>query len=171
MKNSIYIEVVKQLNDLLKQLQPNQFNQKLGVLNGSSIGQHTRHVVEFYQCLLNGVRNGVVDYDARERDFMLENDLYFTINSLQNIEDAIQNFNNPNEPLLLAVSYCVDSQDFIETNFMREMVYLIEHSIHHYALIRIGLQENFPDLLIPKDFGVAYSTVRHREELVLSSEC
>lgn len=167
MKNNVYIEVVRQLTDLLKQLTPNEYSQTLTVLNGSSIGQHTRHIVEFYQCLLKGVLGGIVDYDARERNLMLENDLNFTINSLQEIEIAIEEIKNPNEPLLLAVSYCTDNQDFIETNFMREMVYLVEHSIHHYALIRIGLQENFSDIFIPKNFGVAYSTVKYRAETVV----
>ncbi|WP_435356441.1 hypothetical protein [Emticicia sp. SJ17W-69] len=170
MKNNVYTTVVRQLTDLLKQLRPNEYCQSLAVLNGSSIGQHTRHVVEFYQCLLKGIHGGVVDYDARERNLMLENDLNFTIDCLQAIENSIETIKNPNEPLLLAVSYCSDIQSFIETNFMREMVYLVEHSIHHYALIRIGLQENFFNILIPKNFGVAYSTVKHREE-VLNSEC
>jgi hypothetical protein len=166
MKNTIYTEVVRQLADLLRQLRPNEYCQSLTVLNGSSIGQHTRHIVEFYQCLLKGVLGGVVDYDARERNFFIENDLNYTIECLNDIENIIANIKNPNEPLLLAVSYSTDNQDFIETNFMREMVYLVEHSIHHYALIRIGLQENFSDVIIPKNFGVAYSTVKHREELL-----
>lgn len=163
MKNKIYIDVVQQLSDLLKQIKPNEFSQSLCVLNGSSIGQHTRHIVEFYQCLLKGVTGGVVDYDARVRNLILENDLDFTINVLQEIESQIENIKNPNKPLLLAVSYCSEHQDFIETNFIREMVYLVEHSIHHYALIRIGIQENFAGIAIPKNFGVAYSTVKHRE--------
>jgi hypothetical protein len=49
---------------------------------------------------------------------------------------------------------------------MREMVYLVEHSIHHYALIRIGLQENFPKIIIPENFGIAYSTIKHREKVL-----
>jgi tRNA isopentenyl-2-thiomethyl-A-37 hydroxylase MiaE len=137
----------------------------LSVLNGSSVGQHTRHVVEFYQCLLKGINGGVVDYDSRERNILLENDLYFTIDVLQAIEQQLENIKNPNEKLLLAVSYCSDQQDFIETNFVREMVYLVEHSIHHYALIRIGIQENFAGITIPQNFGIAYSTVKHREEI------
>ena len=165
MKNNVYTKVVRQLTDLLKQLKPNEYCQPLAVLNGSTIGQHTRHVVEFYLCLLKGIRNGVVDYDARERNLMLENNLDFTINSLQEIENSIEVIKNPNEPLLLSVSYYTDNQDFIETNFMREIVYLVEHSIHHYALIRIGLQENFTEIIIPKNFGVAYSTINHKEEI------
>jgi tRNA isopentenyl-2-thiomethyl-A-37 hydroxylase MiaE len=163
MKTSVYIEVIRQLTDLLKQLSPNEYTKSLCVLNGSSIGQHTRHVVEFYQCLLAGKSGGVVDYDGRERNLLLENDLNFTIESLEKIENNIISIKNPNETILLTVSYCADNQDYIETNFMREMVYLVEHSIHHYALIRIGLQQNFPDINIPKNFGIAYSTIRHHE--------
>ena len=170
MKTNIYIAVVRQLTDLLKQLKPNEYNQSLAVLNGSSIGQHTRHVVEFYQCLLKGVSGGVVNYDARERNLLLEDDLYFTINTLHEIENSIEAIKNLNEPLLLSVSYCTDNQDFIETNFMREMVYLVEHSIHHYALIRIGLQQNFSSIFIPKNFGIAYSTVKHREEKIMVND-
>ena len=165
MKNSVYTEVIGQLTDLLKQLSPNEYTKSLCVLNGSSIGQHTRHVIEFYQCLLAGKSGGVVDYDVRERNLQLENDLYLMIETLENIENKIISIKNPNETILLSVSYSTDSHGFIETNFMREMVYLVEHSIHHYALICIGLQENFPDINIPKNFGIAYSTVRHHEVL------
>ncbi len=163
MKTSVYIEVIRQLTDLLKQLSPSEYTKSLGVLNGSSIGQHTRHVVEFYQCLLAGKASGVVDYDARERNLVFENDLNFTIENLDNIEKNIISIKNPTEIILLSVSYCTDNQSFIETTFMREMVYLVEHSIHHYALIRIGLQQNFPNITIPKNFGIAYSTIRHHE--------
>lgn len=163
MKTSVYIEVIRQLTDLLKQLSPNEYTKSLGVLNGSSIGQHTRHVVEFYQCLLAGKASGVVDYDARERNLVFENDLNFTIENLDNIEKNIISIKNPTEMILLSVSYCTDNQALIETTFMREMVYLVEHSIHHYALIRIGLQQNFPNITIPKNFGIAYSTIRHHE--------
>ncbi|CAH0994199.1 hypothetical protein EMA8858_00307 [Emticicia aquatica] len=167
MKSVIFTEVVKQLSNLLKQLKPNDYSKSLDVLNGSSIGQHTRHIVEFYQCLLKGILGGIVDYDARERNLMLENDLNYTLSILKLIETQIENIKNLNEPLLLSVNYNSDSQHFIETNFIREMVYLVEHSIHHYALIRIGLQENFDKIDIPKNFGVAYSTVKHRQEMVV----
>lgn len=163
MKTSVYTEVIRQLTDLLKQLSPSEYTKSLCVLNGSSIGQHTRHVVEFYQCLLSGKAHGVVDYDARERNLLLENDLNFTVEVLERIENSIISIKNPNETILLSVSYCTENQGFIETNFMREMVYLVEHSIHHYALIRIGLQQTFPDIKIPKNFGIAYSTIRHHE--------
>jgi hypothetical protein len=51
-----------------------QYTQPLTVFSGSSVGQHVRHTVEFFQCFILGLENGVVDYDARKRDFLIEND-------------------------------------------------------------------------------------------------
>ena len=38
------------------------------------IGPHLRHCVDHMQCLIRGVESGVVDYDAREREAVLEID-------------------------------------------------------------------------------------------------
>lgn len=156
--------VLEQLFDLLSHLKPTQFSTSLTVLNGSSIGQHVRHVIEFYQCLVNGIEHGVIDYDARQRNLELEKSLAFSLDTLKSIIDTIDSLDNPSQPLLLAVAYEPDNQDFIDTTLIREMVYMIEHSIHHYALIRIGIQENFSSIEIPKHFGVAYSTIQHQEK-------
>ena len=53
----------------------------------------------------------------------------------------------------------------VVSNVQRELVYLIEHAIHHFALLRIGIQENFPEISLASDFGVAYSTVKYRESI------
>jgi hypothetical protein len=50
------------------------------------------------------------------------------------------------------------------TSMEREAIYLIEHSIHHFALIRIGLQTNFQKVRIESNFGIAFSTLNFREE-------
>jgi hypothetical protein len=155
-------DVIQQLNDLLEQLTPEQYAMKLPVLNGSSIGQHTRHTVEFFQCLLKGLGNGVVDYDARERNLMLETDLNYTLNALTEISDTLNLIGDFSTPISLSVCYSEDCIENIETNFLRELVYLVEHSIHHFALIRIGIQESFKSVEIPKTFGIAYSTVKYQ---------
>ncbi|RYU91830.1 DinB family protein [Emticicia agri] len=158
-----HTNVIRQLAELLNQLNSQQYAQSLCVLNGSSIGQHTRHVIEFYQCLLKGYKSGIVDYDARERNFLLENDLSFTLDTIDEIISSIDAVGDVSVPLLLAVSYEPMQKAYIETSFVRELVYLIEHSIHHYALIRIGLQESFKEVFIPENFGVAYSTIQYRQ--------
>ncbi|WP_337042208.1 DinB family protein [Emticicia sp. 17c] len=161
---TIHTEVIKQLTDLLEQLPPQSYAKALSILNGSSIGQHCRHIIEFYECLLKGYQSGIIDYDARQRNFLTENDVYFALDMLKNISQTIEDIADVSMPLLLAVNYNPDRRVHIPTSFIREMAYLIEHSIHHFALIRIGLQENFKEVEIPENFGVAYSTIQHRQE-------
>src|SRR5947199_4753853 len=38
----------------------------------ASIGTHLRHILEFYECFLDGVDSGHIDYDARKRDQSIE---------------------------------------------------------------------------------------------------
>jgi hypothetical protein len=166
MKHNASFEVIQQLRDLLMQMNSEQFRQPLAVLNECSIGQHTRHVVEFYQCLLKALENGVVNYDARQRNLLIEQDLYFTLDLLEEITNIVADKEILNRKLQFAVKYSEDETEFLETNFYRELVYLIEHSIHHYALIKIGVQGGFPEIEIPQNFGVAFSTLKYRETLL-----
>lgn len=160
------IEVLNQLNGLLSQLKSEEYNKKLVVLNGSSIGQHVRHTIEFFECLLDGLKTGIIDYDARKRNLLLETNLDYTLDIVDGIQQKLQECNSTHKPILIAINYAETENELIETSFMRELVYLIEHSIHHFALIRIGIQENFKEIFIESNFGVAYSTIKHQKELV-----
>lgn len=161
------IEVIKQLRDLLSQLNPHEYTENLAVLNHSSIGQHVRHTIEFFQCLIKGSLIGVVDYDGRERNLLIETNLPFALNILTDIEHSIINEPNLYRQLKIRANYGGSNFELIESNFMRELVYMIEHSIHHFALIRIGIQEHFKHIQIEPTFGVAYSTIKYKQELLV----
>ena len=62
------LDVLLQLKDLLKIISPAAYSDPLPLLHGSSVGQHVRHTLEFYQCLFEQAPHGFVDYDARKRD-------------------------------------------------------------------------------------------------------
>lgn len=159
-------EVINQLKDLLNQLNPNEYTESLAVLNFSSIGQHVRHTVEFFQCLINGTLTGIVDYDSRQRNLLIETNLLFALNTLSDIESKIATELCLNRRLTIRVNYGECDFELIDSNFMRELVYMIEHSIHHFALIRIGIQENFKHIQIKPNFGVAYSTIKYKQEIL-----
>ncbi len=55
------------------------------------------------------------------------------------------------------------SGNTIKTTAGRELAYCIEHSIHHQALIKAGLITIGLSSLTDKHFGLAYSTIRYRE--------
>ena len=65
------ISILQQLLEMTNQLDDTNYAQALDVFSGSSIGEHKRHIIEFYQCLEN-VQDGVVSYDSRRRNSTLE---------------------------------------------------------------------------------------------------
>ncbi len=164
MITSISIKILNQLKTQIERLQPQQYSERLAVFNGSSIGGHARHIIEFYDCLLGSIETGIVNYDARQRDMQIEQNRDYAISIIKKMISKYQINNDLEKIISLEAKFGADTITNIVTSFQREEVYLIEHSIHHFALIRIGIQTNFPDVSIEKDFGVAFSTLDFRKE-------
>ena len=155
------IEIIDQLIDLLNDIDSTVYKDALQPLHFSTVGQHVRHITEFYLCALKGHENGVVDYDARERNLLIEIDKNFTIELLENVKTQLQTLKSDHN-LILKSKFGGDEALEIPSSFFRELTYLIEHTIHHLAIIKIGLNEVHPEIEIPKNFGVAHSTLRYR---------
>lgn len=153
---------IQQLTDALDQLTAEQYSAASANLSGSSIGQHTRHIIELYQCLLNGYEQQYICYDDRKRDVRIETDLAFAKQSLLNIATSVE---REDIQLQLAGVYDEEAQEQLQlsTNYYRELLYNYEHTIHHMALIRVGLKEAGATS-IAENFGIASSTIRHREQ-------
>lgn len=142
---------------LLNQLQPQDFVLPHAELSQASIGEHLRHSIELYQSLLNSYEMGVVNYDLRSRSNAIQTQLDTAISS---IEELKQNIHKPNKKLQLEQG--VDSVNFsIETNYFRELLYNLDHSIHHQALIKVVVAK-FPYVILSDTFGVAKSTIEFR---------
>lgn len=148
----------------LERLPAETYLQPLPLLSGSSIGQHTRHLIEFFQCLVQQSASGVIDYDARQRNLSIEQDPLYAAASVQTLMKQLLEEKFKNE-LYLVVNYATQGEDIhqLATTFERELVYNIEHTIHHLAMIKVGFAIAAPDITLPTGFGVAPSTLRHRE--------
>lgn len=156
--------LLDELEMVLAQLQDAEFSRPLEIYSGSTIGQHSRHIIEFYQCFLGQIPNGVIDYDLRERNITIELSVANAIEAIRQIQQQLQQLTT-DQPLKLKV--CFDEKethgDMVATTISRELVGNIEHAIHHMAIIRIGLKFIGADINIPADFGIAPSTIRYRE--------
>jgi uncharacterized damage-inducible protein DinB len=143
-------ENLEQLRDLLLVISKENYNKKPDVLSGASIGQHIRHILEFYLLLISGSFEGRICYDKRERNLELE------IKGIYLIEE--------NEPLQVEGDFTSsgEQENIIKSSVARELAYCIEHSIHHQALIKAGLIALELKDLTNEHFGVAYSTIRYR---------
>ena len=156
-------QVLFQLSDLLDRLTIDEYTRSCSLLNGSSIGQHVRHSLEFFVCLFEGLNRGVVNYDARRRDIFLESNTLEAQNTLQAINTRLAKVSN-NEDINMEQAYD-DILLSLPSNLYRELVYNIEHAVHHMALIRVGLKEVAPELELSPEFGLANSTLKYRKSI------
>ncbi|MEZ5046935.1 MAG: hypothetical protein R2831_08080 [Chitinophagaceae bacterium] len=153
-----------QLKDFLNLLSTDEFIKPLPILSDSTIGMHTRHIIEFYQCIVNGMLQGNINYDERERNTLTETNLNFAI---QSIENCLQDFNlfQEDKKINLHLNLFKNQKTAIQTTIKRELLYVIEHSIHHMAILKMACKENFLHIGFPNDFGVAFSTINFRNSV------
>lgn len=67
---------------------------------------------------------------------------------------------------ILGASNFSESEAVIQssTNIGRELLYCLEHVIHHMTIIIIGIEQTWPEVVIEADFGVAPFTIRHYQQ-------
>lgn len=150
----------------LGSLPPDLYQQPLDILSGSSIGQHTRHIIEFYQCLLEQSADQptpLINYAHRRRDQRIETEPDYALACVDQICGQLPEVN---EAATCRLDCSEHGHDHLETRSTlgRELQYNIEHTIHHLAIIKIALRQMAPDIVLPAQFGVAPSTIRHRQD-------
>lgn len=151
-----------QLGETLNQLTQEQYVQPCSTLFNNTIGQHVRHIIELFQCLESGYDIHKVNYESRRRDVTIEQDKQLASRLLLEIYG---NLDRPDRNLVLEACYDDHSTQplQISTNYFREIAYNLEHTIHHMALIRVGINE-VAQIALPEEFGVASSTVKYRKQ-------
>jgi len=157
-------ENLVQIKCLLGSIKNEDYTRKTDILSGATIGQHVRHILEFYLLLVSGSFSGTICYDKRQRDFRIESDTKFALNTIDRLLKGIKTVDE-NQPLIFEGDFTADgsSQNTIQSSIGRELAYCIEHSIHHQAIIKAGLIYMGLADLSNEEFGVAYSTIRYRE--------
>jgi uncharacterized damage-inducible protein DinB len=154
-------EVLMELIDSINTLSFDEYTQKISLLSNSSIGEHTRHIIELFQQLLKGYETGTVDYDKRKRNNEIQLNIDFAVESIAGIICLLE---KENKSLSLNTELN-NNEALIQTNYYRELMYNIEHCVHHQAIMKIAflfLDKN--DLA--ENFGVAKSTIKFRNQCV-----
>ena len=163
----IATQTLKDALHYLHEIEPQVYAMPLDLLFGASIGQHTRHFIEFYQCLLDQTSNGgsIVNYALRARDLRIEENPEFAGSRVNELCMRILDVRENTSCTLICDEH-VDGNSgvTVESNFERELIYNIEHTIHHLAIIKIGLHAIAPRIELPTHFGVAPSTIQHKQQ-------
>lgn len=127
----------------------------------SSVGAHTRHVIEFYQALFNTLHaDAELCYDKRQRNLLLETSKDAALREMSKIKGYLSDM--PSHDSDIKLSSIVDPgmpMLSMRTTLQRELFYLLDHTVHHMAMIKmIAAKHGF---MCGQDFGLAQSTKAH----------
>lgn len=157
--------LLTQLVEVMNQLSEEDFKKPIDILSGSSVGQHIRHTIEFFLCVMDGANKGEINYDERRHDKFIETDRKLAISVIKSIDEFLASKVN-DHPMNLVANYEVEAEEVVSipSSLYRELAYNIEHAIHHMALIKIGVRAIGEHIKLPQHFGVASSTVRYQQQ-------
>lgn len=150
----------KQIENALQLICSGQYAQSNPLMGNATVGQHVRHIIELYQEMLTGYRTGEINYENRQRNYLIETDKDVAALQMRAIVTMLAMVD---KDLLLTSAYNINDSNntTVTTTYARELVYNIEHSIHHMALIRIAFKSAF-NIELNNEFGVAPSTLKFR---------
>jgi hypothetical protein len=171
------LDALSQALELLAGLDAERYARRVPVCFNSAAGGHLRHVIEHYASLLAGWRAGAVDYEARARDARMETEPAYAAGCIATLCADLGALaeGDGERPLRVRAEtvgvHGMDSPDldpWADSTILRELEFLLSHTIHHYALIAVicGVLGH----PLPKDFGVAPSTLRFRRAQASASQ-
>jgi hypothetical protein len=154
-------ELLEQALALLDRLSDDQYARRRG--GWAPVGAQYRHVLEHYRCLLEGLAGGAVDYDGRKRDAELEGSRERAAQETRGVHAELDGLTAlaPTLPLRvqLRTAAAALTPEWSESTLARELQFLVSHTVHHYALIKLLLA---PDgIELDPDFGIAPSTLAY----------
>lgn len=163
------MSIVKDLKQSLTKLSQSiecltdfDYSRSIKSLDNNSIGAHIRHIIEFVQCLTEQYAKGEINYDLRKRNILIETSLQEAKTALKSIIKILPK-DDANLTLKFTNYYGVET--ICTTTYYREVLYNIEHCIHHEALIKVALLELDKLEMVDSNFGIASSTVLNNKKV------
>ncbi|NOX76574.1 MAG: hypothetical protein GXP17_08190 [Gammaproteobacteria bacterium] len=168
-KISENINILRQGNDLLHDMDDSIYRRCSDTVFKSSIGSHVRHNLDHYTSFFAGLESGKINYENRQRNSSIETNRNAAMALIAETCNRLENVNNPAkeqkelEKLQLWVTSGSNGEGmWAATSMSRELEFLMSHTIHHYAIVSIMCR--LEGLAVEKDFGVAPSTLRYWNE-------
>jgi uncharacterized damage-inducible protein DinB len=156
-----HLAVIRQGITLLGALGEARYTARVPLCYDASIGGHLRHIIEHYRSFLHGLDAGEIDYENRPRDALIEQNAGHAAGVLAEIADRLHSLEGTLAERGVRVAAEVAPGTATTSSVLRELEFLLSHTVHHYALVAVmaRLQGCEPEAT----FGVAPSTLRYRE--------
>jgi uncharacterized damage-inducible protein DinB len=157
------LAVIQQGIRVLDQLGVERYVAPVSVCYRSSIGGHLRHIIEHYRSFFAGLGEDGIDYEKRARDPEIEHTPSRAAAALLAIAGQLSEMSG--RWVRSEAGYVSETAVGVvtPTSVLRELEFLLSHTVHHYALIAVmaRLQGCEPE----PSFGIAPSTLRYQATL------
>ena len=145
---------------LLERLSPEEYASQSRP-GWAPVGSQFRHVLDHYRCFLLGRREGRINYDARPRDPIVETDPVEAAQLARALAEALGDIHveDGDRPVIVQMD-CGGNDgvpDWRPSSIGRELQFLVSHTVHHFALIKVLLEDR--GISIGEEFGTAPSTL------------
>lgn len=109
------------------------------VYERTGIGRHVRHVTDHFRAFADGLYTGEIDYNKRTRGSPIETRLDVGLSEIEWLIAWLADASMADIPIdvLSEVSALSSVNERFSSRTRRELLYLINHSIHHVAYARL----------------------------------
>jgi len=105
-----------------------------------------------------GLKSGHIDYDKRKRNPELETNRLFALESMLGYASKFQEETFFLEFLNISQNYNPkEPVPVVTSNLTRELMFLVSHTVHHYAIISILVK--LDGGVVPEGFGFSPATL------------
>ena len=140
MNNGLQLSVANNLNNTLQLLDTISDtvyrNASVGPFY-SSIGSHIRHILDFFDCIFNGLENQTtIDLTSRKRDVLLATDRNAASAYVSKLQKKIIQSANTQPDLIVKVADDLgQGKIIVNYTFESMLMQANNHTLHHYASI------------------------------------
>ncbi|MFH6996110.1 DinB family protein [Flavobacterium sp. FlaQc-48] len=150
-----------ELLGLLDQVSAQEYSKSCDTLSNATIGENIQQIIERFQCLENGYDSGILNYSNRERNNQIQTETEFAKHCIAEIKTGLKSENR-----VLYLEQVISGLAIrIQSSYYRELLYNLEHCVHHQALIKVAVLQ-FENKAADENSGVAHSTIEYRKQCV-----
>jgi uncharacterized damage-inducible protein DinB len=127
-----------------------------------SIGEHVRHVLDHVSSLVGANPLSALSYDHRSRGTAVETQPSIAVREMMRLDAALERWGDRIlEDPVVVTAVTTTAQESVTgwSSFARELAFVMNHTIHHQAIIAL-LLERLDAELPDERFGYAPSTPR-----------
>lgn len=159
------VQALSKLQETLKTMCDDTYT-KAPSAGFSPIGGHVRHIIEFYQEFFTAEKAGFskgLSYDNRQRNILYETSCTAALEEIKSLIILCENSKLSHEPIPLSMTIDPDNAPLCDmiTTPTRELFHLLDHAMHHMALIKITAAQLGSEC--DENFGMAKSTLVHNQ--------